>query len=757
MNAVKMEERMLVVGDPKLHGGMFRMLSTIVCKVLEIFPFIEAARPRSKTGIQALCSLHVALDKAKGLLHHCSDCSKLYLAITGESILHKFEKSKSALQESLRCVEGIVPEAIACQIMEIVGELETTNFILDHSEKQAGDKIITLLRKYRKSNSSSDDNEELESFHQAASRLGITSSRAAVAEKRALKKLMEKVHTEEDKRKEAVVAYLYHLMRKYSKLSRPELADDLDSQGSAPCSPAVLCSEKVSGPHGSCHAFDRQLSKLSSLNLNRSGTGTASVPIPPEEFRCPISLQLMYDPVIISSGQTYERACIEKWFSNGHVTCPKTQQHLSHLCLTPNQCVKGLIAIWCEQHGVPVPDGAPDSADHWRLSLSQYDTVDSRSLDSTISCKWKGIKEAGLDDCGIAEEIKDSHDGILDKCSNQDHEVDELERYQGLLAALEEDKGMWKQSKAVEQIGYLLKDDEEARIFMGSNGAIKALVQFLRSAIHDRNDKVQEIGVMALVNLAVDNNRNKVMLITAGVIPLLEQMISNSDNCEEAIALYLDLSCLDEAKPVSGLTEVVPLLVQLLRSNNSRSSFRKLDALCILHNLSMHPPNIPALLSSGVVDCLHSLIGAPSGPEGAKWTEKALAVLVNLASTKSGREEMVSTRGLVGELAEVLDTGEPEEQEKAVSCLLILCNDNNECSQMVLQEGVVPSLVSISLNGTSAGQEKARKLLKLFREQRQREQQQGGELIMEARPSCKARSKKLNSIWKNKSFALFQC
>lgn len=63
----------------QLHGGMFRMLSTIVCKVLEIFPFIEAARPRSKTGIQALCSLHVALDKAKGLLHHCSDCSKLYL------------------------------------------------------------------------------------------------------------------------------------------------------------------------------------------------------------------------------------------------------------------------------------------------------------------------------------------------------------------------------------------------------------------------------------------------------------------------------------------------------------------------------------------------------------------------------------------------------------------------------------------------------------------------------------------------------
>jgi hypothetical protein len=36
--------------------------------------------------------------------------------------------------------------------------------------------------------------------------------------------------------------------------------------------------------------------------------------LPPEELRCPISLQLMSDPVIVSSGQTYERVCIEKWF-----------------------------------------------------------------------------------------------------------------------------------------------------------------------------------------------------------------------------------------------------------------------------------------------------------------------------------------------------------------------------------------------------------------------------------------------------------
>lgn len=66
----------------KLHRGMCRKLSAILYKVLEIFPELEAARPRSKSGIQALCSLHVALEKAKSLLRHCSNCSKLYLVIS---------------------------------------------------------------------------------------------------------------------------------------------------------------------------------------------------------------------------------------------------------------------------------------------------------------------------------------------------------------------------------------------------------------------------------------------------------------------------------------------------------------------------------------------------------------------------------------------------------------------------------------------------------------------------------------------------
>ncbi|PNY03127.1 clathrin heavy chain 1-like protein, partial [Trifolium pratense] len=59
-------------------------------------------------------------------------------------------------------------------------------------------------------------------------------------------------------------------------------------------------------------------------------------PVIPDDFLCPRSLELMKDPVIVSTGQTYERSCIQKWLDAGHRTCPKTQQTLLHTALTPN-------------------------------------------------------------------------------------------------------------------------------------------------------------------------------------------------------------------------------------------------------------------------------------------------------------------------------------------------------------------------------------------------------------------------------------
>ncbi|KAK4265025.1 hypothetical protein QN277_026130 [Acacia crassicarpa] len=201
MDVAEVEENLFAASDAKLHGEMCKALSTMYCKVSSIFPSLEAARHRSKAGIEAICSLHVALEKAKDVLQHCSQCSKLYLAIAADVVLLKFEKPKSAIKDGLKQVEDIVPRSIACQCQEILNELEGVKFALDPTEKQVGADLISLLQQGRQCGDSSDAS-ELECFHQCAIRLGITSSREALTERRSLKKLIERARAEEDNQKE---------------------------------------------------------------------------------------------------------------------------------------------------------------------------------------------------------------------------------------------------------------------------------------------------------------------------------------------------------------------------------------------------------------------------------------------------------------------------------------------------------------------------------------------------------------------------
>ncbi|KAI3417780.1 RING-type E3 ubiquitin transferase [Psidium guajava] len=81
----------------------------------------------------------------------------------------------------------------------------------------------------------------------------------------------------------------------------------------------------------------------------------------PEYFTCPISLQLMRDPVTAVTGITYDRESIEQWLSGGEsATCPVTKQPLAKGSdLTPNHTLRRLIQSWCNENtsrGVdPVP------------------------------------------------------------------------------------------------------------------------------------------------------------------------------------------------------------------------------------------------------------------------------------------------------------------------------------------------------------------------------------------------------------------
>ncbi|CAL5029160.1 unnamed protein product [Urochloa decumbens] len=82
-------------------------------------------------------------------------------------------------------------------------------------------------------------------------------------------------------------------------------------------------------------------------------------------FLCPISLDMMRDPVTIPSGITYDRDGIERWLLTAG-TCPLTKQPVpAGSDPTPNHTLRRLIQSWCALHGVervPTPKPPTDRA-----------------------------------------------------------------------------------------------------------------------------------------------------------------------------------------------------------------------------------------------------------------------------------------------------------------------------------------------------------------------------------------------------------
>ena len=69
----------------------------------------------------------------------------------------------------------------------------------------------------------------------------------------------------------------------------------------------------------------------------------------PDGYKCPISTDLMEDPVIAADGHSYERRDVEAWFARGKRTSPKTGARLPHTHLTPNHNLKSAIRDFIEE------------------------------------------------------------------------------------------------------------------------------------------------------------------------------------------------------------------------------------------------------------------------------------------------------------------------------------------------------------------------------------------------------------------------
>lgn len=78
---------------------------------------------------------------------------------------------------------------------------------------------------------------------------------------------------------------------------------------------------------------------------------------PPPSLICPITQELLEDPVIAADGFTYERAAIERWLGMGsNRRSPTTNAPLAHRALVPNRTLASMVHAYRSRLGRAVVD-----------------------------------------------------------------------------------------------------------------------------------------------------------------------------------------------------------------------------------------------------------------------------------------------------------------------------------------------------------------------------------------------------------------
>lgn len=208
----------------KVHHLMCMELIQFVTRVSVLLPEIEAARPGGSSAREALCRLNIEIDKAKALLQHCSKCSKLYLAFTGDSILSRCKKSRNLLVQSLSKVQNMVPVLLAAEISQLIAELRGAIFSLDPSAEEAGRVVRELLHRYVSTTDSAEEH-AFEAIQVAMWKLHITSLNALSIEKRSIKILLASVG-ECETTKRRILSIFLKLLHKHGESIVTEQTED---------------------------------------------------------------------------------------------------------------------------------------------------------------------------------------------------------------------------------------------------------------------------------------------------------------------------------------------------------------------------------------------------------------------------------------------------------------------------------------------------------------------------------------------------
>ncbi|KAL6183211.1 hypothetical protein ACLB2K_044622 [Fragaria x ananassa] len=486
------------------------------------------------------------------------------------------------------------------------------------------------------------------------------------------------------------------------------------------------------------------------ISFHRSNSSAKQ---PPKEFICPISGSLMSDPVIVASGQTFERRSVQVCREFGYAPELPDGTRPDFSNLIPNMAIKTTILNWCDHNHADRPQ-PPDLAsveknvrllmeeskvdegirvserellrgvaerppvmfshantelgrgrvDHFYSSSSEESVVVASAAGSPYTPLPFATRPSCYSSSPSSSEIELV--GELESLSTNSNAT--------IISSPEEEELMMKlsssviveQEEAVISLRKLTRTKEELRVSL----CTPLLLTALRSLIVSRYSTVQVNAMASLVNLSLEKP-NKVKIVRSGFVrPLVDVLKSGSSESQEhAAGALFSLALEEDNKMAIGvLGALPPLMHALIRSESERTRH---DAALALYHLTLVESNRVKLVKLNSVPTLLALSKAP-GSAG-----RVLLILCNLAICGEGRSAMLDANAvecLVGMMRrDELDS--ESTRENCVAALYALSHGSMRFRGLAREAKAVEVLSEIEKRGSERAREKAKRLLMIMR------------------------------------------